>query len=901
MVLYTILAVVFLCIGMAISVAAFGTGGKRKNIFKDIYFHVSPIEDGIAVGYTRDGNIFATLKIENPVLQNCADTDAYYDYISIFKNIITSLGEDFALQKHDVFCMDKYKDPGDKQREFLSESYFRYFGGRPYTSCTSYVTIVQLGKVSRFMAYDKKRWNDFTAKIRKVESVFRDSQVSAEFLKVAEMRNFVDRYFAVQFKDGPFSFNNFKVEDSRIEMGDRQFKMYSLIDIDQVGLPSMIRPYVDIEVNNASMPVDLMSTISKIPYADSVVYHQCIFIPGQRKELAALDKKKNRLKSMPDPGNASAAQDVEDTQAVIAKKNELLVYTHYSLLVSSDISANQQAQDNYLDNAFSKIGIHISKQANNQLELFVGSFPGNCFALSADYDRFLTLSDAACCLMYKESMKKSEETPCQVFYTDRQGVPVAIDIMGKEGKIKHTDNSNFFCLGPSGSGKSFHMNSVVRQLWEQDTDVVMVDTGNSYEGLCKYANGKYISYTNEKPITMNPFNVSQVELNIEKYDFLKNLILLIWKGADGTPSKEEEKIVMMTIEEYFEAYFTPFTSFTEVQKDSLRRTKKIEKSSSEKHYTSETELMQEIEQEIIDMERQRKALTVTSLSFNTFFEYASARIPDMTREHGIQFDIRSFRFMLAEFYRGGTYEKTLNEDFDGTLFEEKFIVFEIDNIKDHKTLFPLVTLIIMDVFIQKMRLKKNRKVLVIEEAWKAIASPLMADYIKYLYKTARKFWATVGVVTQEIQDIIGSPIVKEAIINNSDIVMLLDQSKFKERYDEIQAILGLTDVEKKKVFTINRLDNKQGRAFFKEIYIRRGTYGDVFGVEEPRECYMTYTTERSEKEALKIYEREIGGTIQAAIEQYCIDWNLSGIQQSMAFARKVNEYGRVLYLNKKKK
>jgi len=38
-------------------------------------------------------------------------------------------------------------------------------------------------------------------------------------------------------------------------------------------------------------------------------------------------------------------------------------------------------------------------------------------------------------------------------------VPVAIDITGKEGKNKLTDNSNFFCLGPSGSGKSFHMNS----------------------------------------------------------------------------------------------------------------------------------------------------------------------------------------------------------------------------------------------------------------------------------------------------------------------------------------------------------------------------------------------------------------------------------------------------------
>jgi hypothetical protein len=233
---------------------------------------------------------------------------------------------------------------------------------------------------------------------------------------------------------------------------------------------------------------------------------------------------------------------------------------------------------------------------------------------------------------------------------------------------------------------------------------------------------------------------------------------------------------------------------------------------------------------------------------------------------------------------------------DSTLFDETFIVFEIDAIKDDPTLFPIVTLIIMDVFLQKMRLKKNRKVLVIEEAWKAIATPLMAEYIKYLYKTARKFWASVGVVTQEIQDIIGSEIVKEAIINNSDVVMLLDQSKFRERFDNIKAILGLTDVDCKKIFTINRLENKDGRSFFREVFIRRGSTSGVYGVEEPRECYMTYTTERAEKEALKLYKSELNCSHQQAIEVYCRDWALSGIAKSLEFAQKVNKAGCVLNL-----
>ena len=266
-----------------------------------------------------------------------------------------------------------------------------------------------------------------------------------------------------------------------------------------------------------------------------------------------------------------------------------------------------------------------------------------------------------------------------------------------------------------------------------------------------------------------------------------------------------------------------------------------------------------------------------------------------------EIDYDKYAYMIQPFYKGGNYDKILNENVDTTLFSETFIVFEVDAIKENKKLFPIVTLIIMDVFLQKMRIKKNRKVLVIEEAWKAIASPLMAEYIKFMYKTARKFWASVGVVTQEIQDIIGSEIVKEAIINNSDVVMLLDQSKFKERFDSIKAILGLTDVDCKKIFTINRLENKEGRSFFREVFIRRGSTSGVYGVEEPHECYMTYTTERAEKEALKLYKAELGCTHQEAIEAYCRDWDASGINKSLPFAQKVNTAGHVLNLKQREK
>ena len=900
MTLYIILFFIALCTGMALSVYTFGTGGKRKHIFQNIYFSVEDT-DGVGVLYTKTGEYSAVLKIENPVQKYSADIDSYYDFTHLFSALAQTLGEGYALHKQDIFVRKQFANEPEHNQEFLSASYFRYFNGRPYTDSLCYLTITQEAKKSRLFSYDSKKWRDFLVKIYKVRDLLRDSGVQVKFLNKAEASEYVDRYFAMNFKDRMISMTNVKADDETVSMGDKRCKVYSLVDVDCAALPSLIRPYTNIEVNNTEMPVDLVSVVDNIPNAETVVYNQIIFLPSQKRELALLDKKKNRHASIPNPSNQMAVEDIKQVQDVIARESKLLVYTHFNMVVGVPADTDLQKCTNHLENAFGRMGIHISKRAYNQLELFVSSFPGNCYSLNEEYDRFLTLSDAAVCLMYKERVQHSEETPLKVYYTDRQGVPVAIDITGKEGKNKLTDNSNFFCLGPSGSGKSFHMNSVVRQLHEQGTEVVMVDTGNSYEGLCEYFGGKYISYTEERPITMNPFRINREEMNVEKTGFLKNLVLLIWKGTQGTVTKTEDRLIEHVITEYYDAYFNGFESFTPQQREDLRKSLVIDdRNSSEKRHESERERAARIEGIIDEIEGRRKELKVEELSFNSFYEYSVQRIPDICEENRITgIDLSTYRYMMKDFYLGGNHEKTLNENMDSSLFDETFVVFEIDSIKDAPLLFPLVTLIIMDVFLQKMRIKKNRKVLVIEEAWKAIASPLMAEYIKFMYKTARKFWASVGVVTQEIQDIIGSEIVKEAIINNSDVVMLLDQSKFKERFDTIKAILGLTDVDCKKIFTINRLENKEGRSFFREVFIRRGTTSGVYGVEEPHECYMTYTTERAEKEALKLYKRELQCSHQKAIEAYCRDWDASGIGKALPFAQKVNEAGRVLNLTTK--
>ena len=631
MIINVIIAFVAILIGMAISVSAFGTGGKRKKIFQDIYFSVEDV-DGIGVLYTKTGEYSAILKMENPVQKYSANIDSYYEFNHLVTALAQTLGEGYAIHKQDVFVSKQFHDESNDNHEFLSESYFKYFNGRSYTDSKTYLIITQENKKSRIFSFDSKKWRDFVVKIRKVKDQLKDSGVEASYLDGNTAREYVDRYFSMNFNDKVVSMTNFKVDEESICMGNKRCKVYSLVDVDCVSTPSIVRPFTNIEVNNVSMPVDMVSLVDSIPSADVVVYNQMFFIPNQKRELSLLDKKKNRHASMPNPSNQIAVEDIKKVQDVIARENKQLVYAHFNLVVGVPIDADIQKCTNHLENSFGRLGIHISKRAYNQLELFVNSFPGNCYSTNPEYDRFLTLSDAAACLMYKERIQHSEETPLKIYYTDRQGVPVAIDISGKEGKNKITDNSNFFCLGPSGSGKSFHMNSVVRQMWEQNTDVVMVDTGNSYEGLCEYVGGKYISYTDEHPITMNPFAIKREELNIEKIGFLKNLVMLIWKGTQGEVTKTEDRLIEQVITEYFDEYF---------------------------------------------MKKQ-----IENLSFNTFYEYSKVRIPQIIKENNLAgIDLASYNYLLKDFYKGGSHELTLNENLDTKLFDETFIVFEIDSIK----------------------------------------------------------------------------------------------------------------------------------------------------------------------------------------------------------------------------
>ncbi len=427
-------------------------------------------------------------------------------------------------------------------------------------------------------------------------------------------------------------------------------------------------------------------------------------------------------------------------------------------------------------------------------------------------DSFDTFVEQATCFFNLESNYRSSVSAFGMRMGDRlSGRPVHVDISDEPMKMGLTTNRNKFILGPSGSGKSFFTNHMVRSYYEQGAHVVLVDVGHSYKGLCDLVGGYYFTYSENDPIRFNPFYLTEGDvLDTEKKESIKTLLLALWKKDDENFRRSEYVALSNALTLYFV------------------------------HLDKNPDIFP---------------------CFNSFYEFLLSEYMQVLEDGKVKekdFDVGNFLYVLNPYYKGGEFDYLLNATENLDLLHERFIVFELDAVKDHAILFPVVTLILMEMFISKMRkLKGVRKLILLEEAWKAIAKDGMAEYIRYLFKTVRKFFGEAIVVTQEVEDIISSPIVKQAIINNSDCKILLDQSKYQNKFDAIQELLGLTDKEKAQVLSMNKA-NDPGRKY-KEVFISLGgQYSKVYRTEVSPSEYYSYTTEESEKLLVQEYTGKYG-------------------------------------------
>ncbi|KAA6348524.1 Type IV secretion system protein virB4 [termite gut metagenome] len=811
-------------------------------------FPLLSVENGCII--SKDADITVGFKVELPELFTV--TSAEYEAIhSAWAKAIKVLPNYSIVHKQDFFIRENYMpDMGRDDISFLSRSFERHFNERPYLNhaCFLFLTKTTKERMRRqsnfntlcrgFLIPKEIRNREIVTKfleaVGQFERIVNDSGLikltpltNDEITGTKESPGIIEKYFSLSLEDTT-CLQDIQLSPEEMRIGDNFLCLHTLSDTDD--LPSEVATdsrYEKLSTDRSDCRLSFAAPVGLLLSCNHL-YNQFIFIDDSALNLKLFERQARNMHSL---SRYSRANQI-NKEWVERYLNEAHSFGLTSVRCHCNVMAWAETREELArikNDAGSSLALMECKPRHNTIDtptLFWAGIPGNEADFPAE-ESFYTFIPQALCFFTEETNYKSSLSPFGIKMVDRlTGKPLQLDLSDLPMKKGIITNRNKFILGPSGSGKSFFTNHMVRQYYEQGSHVLLVDTGNSYEGLCnlihRHTNGQdgiYFTYTEENPISFNPFYTEDGVFDIEKRESIKTLILTLWKQEHEKTAGAESVALSNAVNEFINLL---------------------------------------------------RADTSVAPSFNSFYEFIKRDYRKRLEEEEVRekdFDVANFLFVLAPFYKGGEYDYLLNSDKQLDLLSKRFIVFEIDAIKDNPVLFPIVTIILMEVYINKMRrLKGIRKVLLLEEAWKAIAKDSMANYLRYLFKTVRKHFGEAIVVTQEVDDIVNSPIVKESIITNSDCKILLDQRKYMNKFDSIQAMLGLTDKEKAQILSIN-MANHPGR-LYKEVWIGLGgTQSAVYATEVSEEEYMAYTTEETEKLELFRTTEKFGGNIELAIKE----------------------------------
>lgn len=809
-------------------------------------FPILSVENGCI--QSKDADITIGFKVELPEIYSVT-TEEYAAIHSAWVKAIKVLPDYSIVCKQDWFTEEQYKAKTDKEdMSFLSKSYEHHFNERPFLNHTCYLFLTKTTKdrarqQSNYTALtrgflvpkemqDKETAQKFLESVDQFERIMNDSGfitltcLTTEAIVGDENDDgIIEKYFSLMGDNT--SLEDISLGAGEMKIGDNFLCLHTLSDTDD--LPGKVYTdsrYERLSTDRSDCRLSFAAPIGVLLSCNHVV-NQYIFIDDHMENLKKFEKQAKNMHSLGrySRSNQINREWIEDYLNEAHSFGLTSVRCHVNVMAWAD---NREDLKRIKNDVGSQLALMECKPRHNTIDvptLFWAGIAGNQGDFPAE-ESFYTFIEQALCFFIEETNYRDSLSPFGIKMADRNGKPIHLDISDLPMKKGIITNRNKFILGPSGSGKSFFTNHLVRQYYEQGTHVLLVDTGNSYEGLCnlirnktKGDDGVYYTYTEENPISFNPFYVEDGVFDIEKRESIKTLILTLWKQEHEKPSGAESVALSNAVNEY------------------------------------------------ITLIKSDKSIVP---SFNTFYEFIKNEYRasiDSKKVREKDFDIDNFLFILEPFYKGGEYDYLLNSDKELDLLHKRFIVFEIDKVKDNPVLFPIITIIIMELFVNKMRrLKGVRKMLLLEEAWKAIATDSMAMYLKYLFKTVRKFFGEAVVVTQEVDDIIHSPIVKEAIITNSDCKILLDQRKYMNKFDGIQNMLGLTDKERGQILSIN-MANDPNR-LYKEVWIGLGgTQSAVYATEVSKSEYLTYTTEETEKVEVFRMAEELGGDLELAIKR----------------------------------
>ena len=651
----------------------------------------------------------------------------------------------------------------------------------------------------------------------------------AEIVGTKEKAGIIERYLSLQ-PEGDKSLQDIDLDPAEMRVGDNRLCLFTLSDV--ADLPAKVGTdvrYERLSTDRSDCRLSFASPVGLLLSCNHI-YNQYVILDNSEENLQRFEKSSRNMQSLSrySRSNAINSEWIEEYLNEAHSNGLISVRAHYNVIAWSDDGEELKRAKNDIGSQLASMECMPRHNTVDCPTLYWAGIPGNQADFPAE-ESFYTFIEQATCLFIEETNYRSSLSPFGIKMVDRlTGKPLHLDISDLPMKQGIITNRNKFVLGPSGSGKSFFMNHIVRQYYEQGAHIVLVDTGHSYSGLCAMINRKthgqdgiYYTYSDDKPISFNPFYVDDMVFSVEKKDSIKTLLLTLWKSDSEKVTKTESGELGSALNAYIELIQT--------------------------------------NRDIVPC-------------FDTFYEYVRDVYRQQMAERDIKverddFNIDNFLTTLRQYYKGGRYDFLLNSKENIDLLSKRFVVFDVDTVKDNKELFPIVTIIIMEAFINKMRrLKGIRKVLIVEEAWKALASENMAEYMLYLYKTVRKYFGEAIVVTQEVDDIISSPIVKESIINNSDCKILLDQRKYMNKFDQIQALLGLTDKEKAQILSINQANDPS--RLYKEVWIGLGgTQSAVYATEVSPEEYLAYTTEETEKMEVQALAEDLGGDMELAIKR----------------------------------
>lgn len=812
-------------------------------------FPLLAVENGCII--SKDADITIGFRVDLPELYTV--TNAEYEAIhSAWNKAIKVLPDYSVIHKQDWFVKENYRPATDQEdMSFLSRSFERHFNERPYLNHTAFLFLTKTTKErmrmqSNFSSLcrgniipkevNKDTAQKFLEAVGQFERIVNDSGFvkltrlsSDEITGTPDAPGLVEKYFALSLDDTT-CLEDMELGADGLRIGAKHICLHTVSDVEDLpGTVATDMRYERLSTDRSDCRLSFAAPVGLLLSCDHV-YNQYIFLDDSAENLRRFEKSARNMQSLSrySRGNQINKEWIDKYLNEAHSFGLTSVRAHFNVMAWSD---DAEELKHIRNDVGSQLALMECKPRHNTVDaatLYWAAMPGNAGDFPSE-ESFYTFIEPALCFFTQETNYKSSPSPFGIKMADRvSGKPIHVDISDLPMKRGITTNRNKFVLGPSGSGKSFFMNHLVRQYWEQGTHVVLVDTGNSYQGLCemvrrktKGQDGIYYTYTEESPISFNPFYTDDYVFDVEKKDSIKTLLLTLWKSDDDRVSKTESGELGSAVSAYIEriradrSIVPCFNTFYEYMRDDYRR---------------------ELEQREIKVSLQ-------------------------------DFNIDNMLTTLRQYYRGGRFDFLLNSAENIDLLNKSFIVFEIDSIKENKELFPVVTIIIMEAFINKMRrLKGVRKQLIVEEAWKALSSANMAEYLKYMYKTVRKYFGEAIVVTQEVDDIIASPIVKESIINNSDCKILLDQRKYMNKFDSIQALLGLTEKEKGQILSINMANNPSRK--YKEVWFGLGgVQSAVYATEVSMEEYMTYTTEESEKMEVFKKAEELDGNYELAIKQ----------------------------------